>query len=83
MDISLCCCVCVFLCMYRVCLCRVGGVMENSHDVFLASLLLLLCNLQLPLSPYFFSSSFSLCLSLSLSQYSHVREPAGIFQDAG
>lgn len=44
--------------------------MENSHDVFTASPLLLVSDF---LSPS--SSSFL--------QHSHVGEPAGIFQDAG
>lgn len=60
-----------------------GGVMENSHDVFVASLLLLISNLRLPLPLALTFPFVSPSLPLCLSQYSHVREPAGIFQDAG
>lgn len=68
-DFSHCCEECVRIAVFVVC----GvGVMESSHDVFVASPLLLVSN--------FLSPSF---LPLPPAQHSHVREPAGILQDAG
>lgn len=54
----------------RACLCMGGGgVMENSHDVFVASLLLLLISiLQLPLPPSLTFPFVSVSLSIHTSE---------------